>query len=222
MTVTSAEPLPRTPAGPTLSLRQRIIAAAVETTTRSGWSSVTMARLAGVVGVSRQTVYNEIGSKPALAEAVVLDELARFLGVVESAFDVHTGDLTGSVRAAVRGVLGLAADSALLRTIVSGASGEDAGLLPPLTTRSLPLLDTAKSVLGQRLAPFATHLDERRLAATADVVVRVVLSHVMQPSAPAETTADEVAWLTQRLLSAESWAGDGEREQDQQERADPR
>jgi AcrR family transcriptional regulator len=45
--------------------RQPIIAAAAELTTRSGWASVTMGRLADEVGVSRQTVYNEMGSKQA-------------------------------------------------------------------------------------------------------------------------------------------------------------
>ena len=40
-----------------------------------GWASVTMGRLADAVGVSRQTVYNEIGTKPGLAEAMILREL---------------------------------------------------------------------------------------------------------------------------------------------------
>ena len=46
-----------------------------------------MARLAEEVGVSRQTVYNEVGTKPGLAEAMILSELDRFLGVVNRAFD---------------------------------------------------------------------------------------------------------------------------------------
>ena len=59
--------------------RDRIVSAAVAMTTSSGWASVTMARLAQEAGVSRQTVYNEVGSKPALAETMILEELARFL-----------------------------------------------------------------------------------------------------------------------------------------------
>ena len=46
-----------------------------------------MARLADAVGVSRQTVYNEAGSKPLLARAMILRELERFLGLVTVAFD---------------------------------------------------------------------------------------------------------------------------------------
>src|SRR4051794_26638863 len=51
---------PMTPTGPTL--RERLVAAGVAFTTEQGWSQVTMARLAEAVGVSRQTVYNEIGT----------------------------------------------------------------------------------------------------------------------------------------------------------------
>ena len=43
------------------SLRDRLVTAAVELTLAHGWSQVTMARLAAEVGVSRQTVYNEVG-----------------------------------------------------------------------------------------------------------------------------------------------------------------
>jgi len=69
--------------------RERIVEAAVAMTTEAGWSGVTMAALADRVGVSRQTVYNEVGSKEGLAEAVILRELARFLAVVSAAFDRH-------------------------------------------------------------------------------------------------------------------------------------
>jgi AcrR family transcriptional regulator len=184
-------------------IRQQIVTAAVELTTGSGWSSVTMARLAGIVGVSRQTVYNEIGSKPALAEAMVLDELARFLAVVEGAFDQHPGDLLESIDGAVRGVLGLAQDSALLRAIVSATQGADTELLPPFTTQSGSLLAAAKTVLAERLATFPVSLEPHRLTTVIDAIVRVVLSHIMAPSGTPDTAAEEITWLTSRLMDTE-------------------
>ena len=33
------------------------------------------------------------------------------------------------------------------------------------------------------------------------MVVRVVLSHVMQPSGPPAETADDIAWIAARVLS---------------------
>ena len=182
------------------SHRARIVAAAVEMTARTGWSSVTMGRIADTVGVSRQTVYNEMGSKDALAEAMVLDELARFLAVVEDAFDRHPDDPVASIRDATRGVLELARDNTLLRAIVSTTHGGESDLLPLLTTRADSLLTTAKSVIADRLAYFDLPLNRRELAAGIDVVVRVVLSHVMQPSGTPKRTADDIAWIASRVL----------------------
>ena len=71
------------------TMRERVVDAAVRLTGEVGWSQVTMARLAEVVGVSRQTVYNEVGTKQALAEAMVLAELDRFLERVNAGFDAH-------------------------------------------------------------------------------------------------------------------------------------
>lgn len=195
--VTSAAAGPAPQVG---SHRSRIVAAAVEMTARTGWSSVTMGRVADTVGVSRQTVYNEIGSKQALAEAMVLDELARFLAVVEDAFDQHRHDPVESIREATRGVLELARDNTLLRAIVSTTHGGESDLLPLLTTRADSLLATAKSVIADRLADFDLALSRRELAAGIDVVVRVVLSHVMQPSSTPDDTADDIAWITSRVL----------------------
>ena len=52
----------------------------------------------------------------------------------------------------------------------------------------------------ERLQPFDLTLDEHRLAAAIDVVVRVVLSHVMQPSDSPRTTAEDIAWIADRVL----------------------
>ena len=67
--------------------------AAIALTTAEGWTAVTMGRLADDVGVSRQTVYNEVGSKAGLAEAMVLTELDRFLSLVDRGFEAHPEDL---------------------------------------------------------------------------------------------------------------------------------
>jgi AcrR family transcriptional regulator len=180
--------------------RERIVEAAVAMTTESGWSGVTMAALAERVGVSRQTVYNELGSKEGLAGAVILRELERFLAVVSAAFDEHPADLVDAIRAATRGVLELASDNLLLHAVVSATHGADTELLPLLTTHAEPLLTAAKLVVAERIAPYDTGLDGPHLDVAIDVVVRVVLSHVMQPSGTPAATADDIAWLAGRAL----------------------
>ncbi len=183
------------------STHDRIVAAAAELTTESGWAAITMSKLASRVGVSRQTVYNEIGTKPRLAEEMVLRELTMFLAEVERAFDAHPDDLVGAIRGACRGVLELAQDNRLLKAAVSATHGADTELLPFLTTHAGSLLDTAKAVVRARVAAYAAPLPADRLEAALDLIVRVVLSHVMQPSGSPQATADDIAWLASRALS---------------------
>ena len=180
--------------------RDRVLDAAVALTTERGWAQVTMARLAEAARVSRQTVYNEVGSKPRLAEAVVQRELERFLAVVTVAFERHSDDLVEAIRASCRGVLEHARDNPLLHAVVSATHGADTELLPLLTTHAESLLGTAKTVLAERIAPFEVYLPPDRLEAATDLVVRLVLSHVMQPSASPAETADDLAWIATRVL----------------------
>ncbi len=180
--------------------RERIIGAAVRLTSSSGWASVTMARLAEEVGVSRQTVYNEVGAKPALAETMILEELARFLAVVERAFDAEPDDLTRGIERAVTDVLTYARANTLLHAVVSATHGADTELLPLLTTNAGGLLEVAKQVVLARVAPYAPGIDPTHLEPATDMVVRVVLSHVMQPSGSPQQTGADIAWLAGRVL----------------------
>ena len=138
------------------------------------------------------------GSKPELAQALVLDELARFLAVVADAFESHPRDLRAATDAAVRGVLVLADGNPLLRAVVAGTHGADTDLLPLLTTSSLPLLDASRAVVRERLATY--DVDTAELDLAADVLVRVTLSHLMQPSAPAQATARSLSEAVARIL----------------------
>jgi AcrR family transcriptional regulator len=183
-----------------LTMRDRVVSAAVVLTSEVGWSQVTMGKLAEVVGVSRQTVYNEIGSKPQLAEAMILRELDRFLAIVSVAFDRNPTDLVAAIRVASRRVLEHAQDNPLLHAVVSATHGADTELLPLLTTHAESLLGVAKVVISGRIEPYDVKLDRKHLEAAIDVVVRLVLSHVMQPSGTPADTADDIAWIAERVL----------------------
>src|SRR3954468_11910533 len=182
------------------SMRERVLGAAVELTTGLGWAQVTMARIADEGGGSRQTVYHEIRRKPRLAEAMILRELERFLGLVTVAFDAHPADLVSAIREASASVLEASQGNALLHAIVSATHGADTELLPLLTTHAGTLLSTAKAVLVERVAPYDVRLSADELDAAIDTVVRVVLSHVMQPSAPPARTAADIAWIAGKVL----------------------
>jgi AcrR family transcriptional regulator len=159
-----------------------------------------MGKLAERVGVSRQTVYNEVGSKQQLAEEMVLAELAKFLAVVDEAFDAQPDDLVEAIRSASRGVLELARRNALLQAVVSASYGAETELLPLLTTRNDALLLTATQVVKARVPAYPIVLDDRHLDAAIDMVVRLVLSHVVHPVGQPAATADDIAWIASRTL----------------------
>jgi AcrR family transcriptional regulator len=185
------------------TLRDRLLEAAVRLTTGQGWAKVTMARLADEVGVSRQTVYNEIGTKNDLAEAMVMRELDRFLAGVTRSFDENPEDLIAAIRDSAVRVLEYAQNNALLHAVVSATHGADTELLPLLTTHSEYLLEGAKMVVSERVQAYDVGLSPDRLDASIDMVVRLVLSHVMQPSADPARTADDIAWIARRVLRRE-------------------
>lgn len=184
------------------TMRRRVLDAALDMIATVGWSEVTMGRLADHVGVSRQTVYNEVGAKPALAEALVNEELAQFMAVVDGAFDDHPTDPIAAMRGAVLGVLRHAEDNPLLHAVVSATHGADTELLPLLTTHAGPLLGVAHGVVANRVRAYDLDLTDRQVDVVVDVIVRTVLSHVMQSSGDPELTADGFAWLAERVLRA--------------------
>ena len=188
-------------------VRERVLDATARITVEDGWGAVTMARVASIAGVSRQTVYNEYGAKPALGQAMVLRELERFLAVVAHELDTHD-DLVDAIRSAAEQTLLLAQANPLLNRLLAsahgvsaGAPGADTGLLPFLTTDGAPVIAAARDVVLARLARFPDlGLSPGEVDASIDAIVRLVLSHVMQPGAEPARTADHLAWIVARVL----------------------
>jgi AcrR family transcriptional regulator len=163
-----------------------------------------MGKLADLVGVSRQTVYNELGGKPQLAEAMVMRELELFLDHVDSAFQDNPEDLVAAIEAAAFRVLDLARTDPLLHAILSSTQGADSGLLPLLTTNSEGLLGAAGQMIRTHVATYDVPLEDHRIEVLIDMVVRLVLSHVMQPSGDPAETAETVAWIAARVLTGDT------------------
>lgn len=180
--------------------RERVIDAAVELTMLDGWAAVTMAKLAERAKVSRQTVYNDIGTKAELAEAMILREIEGILACVSQAFEAHPRDLLEAIREASYAVLDRARDNQLLRAVVGATHGADTELVPLLTSHSHGLLGVVRGLVRERVEHLDHGLTSHELDTAIDAVVRVVLSHAMQPSDEPAETADAVAWLAGRVL----------------------
>ena len=187
-------------APPGLATSERILAVAAEMTAEIGWSGVTMSALAERAGVSRQTVYNEWGNRDRLAQAMVLRELATFLDRVDAGFDAHPDGIREGTQAAIANVLDLARTNPLLAAIVTATHGAETELVPLLTTRADVVIDVASERVRERLEAYpGVEIDA--LETTVDLLVRTVLSHVMQPSADSSDVPRSLAAAVARLLS---------------------
>lgn len=180
-------------------LREAIVDAARELAVAQGWAAVKMADVADAVGISRQTVYNEFGSKAGLAEALTSREVGRFVDAVRTELLTHGGDVRAAGAAAILRTLTEAVDNPLVKTILTGTDGDE-GLLPYLTTRSELVLTTASAVVRDWAAVHVPTADAGTVAVAAESIVRLVLSHVVLPTAPAEQTAADLADTLVRLL----------------------
>ncbi len=184
------------------STRDRLLDAAQHLVETDGWAAVTMSRIAGLGGVSRQTVHNELGTKHTLAQALALRELERFLDVVRTRMAAED-DLVAGIRAACEGVLELGERSLLVRTIVTSVPSEqDGDLLAILTTESGEIVEAASAVvrasLLERFAPVP--LADAELDVAVEVVVRLVLSCITRPSKPPAQAAADIAWVLDLAL----------------------
>jgi AcrR family transcriptional regulator len=186
-------------------LRERLLDAASDITCAEGWDSVTMSRVAERVGISRQSVYKQLGSKQELAEAVVAREADRFLAGVVEQLQAHGSDAPAGIAAAVEYTLRTGADNRLVKAIVAGPEGSTEGLLPLLTTRPEPVLQRAvEAVLAEARELYAdVGLDARELATLVDAIVRLTLSHLTQPLGPIEEAVHQARWITQRAVRAQ-------------------
>lgn len=194
MTVTRQ---PRLQGDRPVPVRERLLDAAQGAIESSGWSSVTMSGVAGAAGVSRQTVYNEFGTKHGLAEQLALRELQRFLAVVNDRMAAEPQLLDG-IRAACEGSLLLGEESLLVRTIVGTAPADrDNDFLTILTTESGEIVEAAVMVVQQAIVELypPTGLDAEALRVVVEAVVRLVLSALTRPSKPPVAAAADIAWI---------------------------
>ena len=169
-------------------LRESVLDAAWERAAKADWEDVRISDIAKDVGVSRQTIYNEFGTKQQLAEAVFDREMQMFLaGIVEVANAADS--LEEAMRKSLAWIFERAREHELLQRMLRDArEGRSAALLPLLTTNAYLIVRPVRQVLAalyESRWPSGLPYVER----ITDVVVRLTISHVVLVS---DFSEDEV------------------------------
>ena len=178
--------------------RESLLDSAYTALARRPWSAVRMVDVAAAAGVSRQTLYNEFGSKEGLARALVRREADGYIAGVDRALATHS-DARERLTATAEWTAGLARDNALVRAMLTGCWSER---LPSPTLSAVP---SSSAVPAQRRAdgplpspgdfvalvrdravavlsgPGVNKSDSADLARSCELVVRLALSCVAAP-----------------------------------------
>jgi AcrR family transcriptional regulator len=175
-------------------LRQTLLDATRSLLEQRPWAQITMADIASRAGVSRQTLYNELGSRDQLAQAFVLREAEGFIEAVRQAIEAHLDDPTAALAAALQLFLDTAGRDPMVGMLLDDDG--TGGLLPLITTRSRPVLDWAAAQIAQAISegwPAVLPDDALLLSQT---LVRLAISYLTVPtSPPGQATRDAVRLL---------------------------
>jgi AcrR family transcriptional regulator len=182
-------------------MRDEILDAAYVITVEQGWEQVRMTSLAAQVGVSRQTLYKEFGSKYDVGEALVLREAQRFQEGVLARAERHEDPLA-SLHAAIVFTLTEGLANPLLRSMLAGAHSGEPSLLPYITTGAGGVLDTTVGVVRDHMRSRHPELSDEDVETLADTTLRLSVSHLLRPVASAETTARRITRLLGAYLEA--------------------
>ncbi|MFF0205353.1 TetR/AcrR family transcriptional regulator [Streptomyces sp. NPDC005017] len=184
------------------SARESLLDAAYTALARRAWSAVRMVDVAASAGVSRQTLYNEFGSKDGLARALVRREADGYLAGVERALAAFP-DAREKLTAAAEWTTATARDNALVRALLTGCWNERLPALALTAVRSSSVTPAQRRADGPLPSPadFVTLVRDRAVAAVAgpgayrtrqdtadlarscEVAVRLALSCVLAPPA---------------------------------------
>ncbi|MET8974493.1 TetR/AcrR family transcriptional regulator [Streptomyces sp. NPDC004539] len=175
------------------SARESLLDAAFAALARRSWSTVRMVDVAAAAGVSRQTLYNEFGSKDGLARALVRREADGYLAGVERAFAAGPGEPGERLVAVAEWTVSAARDNPLVRAMLTGCWSERLPAPPLRAVLSGTAVPAQRRADGPLPAPedFVNHVRERAaagkgdtadLARSAELAVRLALSCLAAPA----------------------------------------
>lgn len=186
-------------------LRDGILDAMRQELSGKDWSAITLSDVARTAGVSRQTIYNEFGSRAGLAQGYALRLAARLVDDVSAAIDGHVGDLHAAFLDGFRSFFTASAADPLVVSLLSGAAKPD--LLQIITTGSGPIITACSARLTAVITGSWVQADEADAGVLARAIVRLAMSYVsMPPEADHDVAADLARLMTP---FAERYSGGG-------------
>ena len=119
-------------------LRDSILDGMRELLLTRDWSAITLSDVAKAAGISRQTIYNEFGSRHGLAQGYALRLADRLVDQIDAAINDNVGDVYAAFLQGFRDFFTESAADPLVISLLTGSSKPD--LLQIITTDSAPII----------------------------------------------------------------------------------
>ena len=178
-----------------LLLRDSVLDAMRELLLTRDWSAITLSDVARAAGISRQTIYNEFGSRQGLAQGYALRLADRLVDTVHAALEANVGNLHEAFLQGFRSFFAESAADPLVISLLTGVAKPD--LLQLITTDSGPIITRASTRLALAFTETWVATSDSDAGVLARAIVRLCLSYVsMPPEADHDVAADLARLMT--------------------------
>lgn len=151
------------------------------------WSSITLSDVAKAAGISRQTIYNEFGSRQGLAAGYALRLADRLVDAVDGAITNNVGDVHTAFLEGFRAFFAESASDPLVISLLTGVAKPD--LLQLITTDSAPIITRCSERLTSTFTHSWVQASDEDAGVLARAIVRLAMSYVSMPPGRAELGA---------------------------------
>ncbi len=185
-------------------LRHSVLDAMRDLLLTRDWSAITLSDVARAAGISRQTIYNEFGSRQGLAQGYALRLADRLVDTVHAALDANVGDINEAFLQGFRSFFAESAADPLVISLLTGVAKPD--LLQLITTDSAPIITRASERLTTAFTQSWVATSDEDAGVLARAIVRLCLSYVSMPpeanlGAPPALGGGDVAADLARLMA---------------------
>lgn len=180
-------------------LRDSILDGMRELLLSRDWSAITLSHVAKAAGISRQTIYNEFGSRHGLAQAYALRLADRLVDQIDDAVECHVGDIYAAFSHGFRDFFAESAADPLVISLLTGEAKPD--LLQLITTDSGPILTRCSQRLTSTFMDSWVKAGEEDAGVLARAIVRLAMSYVSMPPEADHLTTEVVARDLARLMT---------------------
>ena len=159
------------------------------------WSGITLSDVARTAGVSRQSIYNEFGSRQGLAQGYALRLADRLVDEIDVSINANVGDVYGAFLSGFRAFFIASAADPLVISLLTGVAKPD--LLQIITTDSGPMITHCSTRLTSAFMGSWVHASAEDAGVLARAIVRLAMSYVsMPPEADHDVAADLARLMT--------------------------